>query len=92
MAAPRYHEIAERLERSLRGGAWRPGQRLPSVRELCRTWDASITTVAAAYRLLERRGLVAARAQSGHYALPVPSAVATTRPHLQPTEVSLGQL
>lgn len=92
MAAPRYHEIAERLERSLRGGAWRPGQRLPSVRELCRTWDASITTVAAAYRLLERRGLVAARAQSGHYALPVPSAVAAPRPHLQPTEVSLGQL
>ena len=70
MAALRYLEIAERLERSLRGGAWRPGARLPSVRELGRTWDASITTVAAAYRLLERRGLVEARAQSAAKVVP----------------------
>jgi len=92
MAVPRYHDIAERLERSLRSGTWRPGARLPSVRALCRTWDASITTVAAAYRLLERRGLVEARAQSGHYAMPAPGTPPPARPSLEPVEVGLGQL
>lgn len=92
-AGTRYSDIAGRLETALRGGAYRPGARLPSVRALCRTWDASITTVVAAYRLLERRGLVEARAQSGHFALPPPRPepeVARTR--LVPIDVSLGQL
>ncbi len=92
-AGTRYSDIAERLERALRGGVYRPGARLPSVRSLCRTWTASITTVVAAYRLLERRGLVEARAQSGHYAL-VPGAPepVVERTRLVPTDVSLGQL
>ncbi|HEX3133246.1 MAG TPA: PLP-dependent aminotransferase family protein, partial [Planctomycetota bacterium] len=90
----RYREIADRLEGSLRGGAYRNGQRLPSVRELCENWQASITTVVAAYRLLERRGLVETRAQSGHYARlptsgPEPEMVLG---RLIPTEVGLGQL
>jgi DNA-binding transcriptional MocR family regulator len=92
--APRYREIADRLERSLRGGAYAPGQRLPSVRMLCRNWQASITTVVAAYQLLERRGLVEARAQSGHYARPPSSAPEPemARGRLVPSEVGLGQL
>jgi len=90
----RYREIADRLEGSLRGGAYSNGQRLPSVRVLCRNWQASITTVVAAYQLLERRGLVETRAQSGHYArlptsAPEPEMVIS---RLIPTEVGLGQL
>lgn len=89
----RYREIADRLERALRGGAYAPGARLPSVRALCRTWQASITTVVAAYHLLEQRGLVASRAQSGHYALPPPApAPEIPRRRLVPTGVDLGQL
>src|SRR5258708_256990 len=90
----RYREIADRLERSLRGGAYSAGQRLPSVRMLCRNWQASITTVVAAYHLLERRGLVETRAQSGHYARPPSSAPEpeAVRGRLVPTDVGLGQL
>jgi DNA-binding transcriptional MocR family regulator len=92
-AGTRYSDIAERLERALRGGVYRPGARLPSVRALCRTWDASITTVVAAYRLLERRGLVEARAQSGHYALAATAPEPLVeRTRLVPTDVGLGQL
>ncbi len=93
-AGTRYREIADSLERALRSGAYGPGQRLPSVRELCRNWQASITTVVAAYHLLERRGLVETRAQSGHYArlptaAPEPGMEST---RLVPTAVGLGQL
>ncbi len=93
-AGTRYRELADRLERSLRGGAYRPGERMPSVRALCRNYQASITTVVAAYQLLERRGLVDTRAQSGHYAR-LPSAAPEPEmaiARLLPTEVSLGQL
>jgi DNA-binding transcriptional MocR family regulator len=90
----RYRDIADRLEHALRGGTYRSGQRLPSVRQLCRNWRASITTVVAAYRLLESRGLVEARAQSGHFALPPLTAPAPdmARGRLVPSEVGLGQL
>src|SRR4051812_12213696 len=93
-ATPRYREIADRLERSLRAGAYQPGQRLPSVRMLCRNWRASITTVVAAYDLLTRRGLVEARAQSGHYARPPAPADLPEggRVRLVASEVGLGQL
>ena len=90
----RYREIADRLEQSLRSGAYKPGQRLPSVRILCRNWQASITTVVTAYHLLERRGLVETRAQSGHYALPPSSPPEPEMPPNRPTptDVGLGQL
>ena len=90
----RYREIADRLEQAIRTGAHLPGSRMPSVRDLCRTWTASITTVTAAYDLLERRGLVETRPQSGHFALrprgaPEPD---VQRTRLVPTDVTLGQL
>lgn len=92
----RYETIAERLERAVRTGAYAPGARLPSVRELCRTWQASVTTVVAAYHLLERRGVVVARAQSGHFAAHIAdiATISTTNPRhrLVPTAVDLGEL
>src|SRR5690606_21563239 len=41
-----------------------------SVRTLSREWQVSVTTVMQAYRILENRGLVEARPQSGFYVLP----------------------
>jgi len=46
---------------------YRPGDRLPSVRELSRQCNVSITTVLDAYRLLEDSGLIHPRPQSGYY-------------------------
>ena len=48
-------------------GALRPGDRLPGVRGLSLQRRVSLSTVLAAYRRLEDRGVVEVRPQSGHY-------------------------
>jgi len=54
-------------------GTLRPGERLPSVRRLHRTWGVSKSTVLEAYRLLEDRGVIEVRPQSGHYVRAAPA-------------------
>jgi DNA-binding transcriptional MocR family regulator len=51
----------------IQGGTFAVGDRIPSVRQLSRQLDVSVTTVVEAYRLLEDRRLVEARPQSGYY-------------------------
>lgn len=62
-----YEKLAGRLAGSIRAGTLRPGDRLPSVRRLSRQQSCSISTVLQAYVLLESRGLVEVRPQSGHF-------------------------
>jgi DNA-binding transcriptional MocR family regulator len=64
---PLYERIATRLERLIERGAFRAGQRVPSIREMRRLTGASINTVMAAYARLESRGWMEARPQSGYY-------------------------
>lgn len=47
--------------------------RLPSLRQLARRLDVSISTIQYAYSLLEKEGRVYSVAKSGYYALPVSS-------------------
>lgn len=91
-----YESVAERIARLIEGGTFRTGDRLPSVRALSREFGVSITTVMDAYRLLENRGLIEARPQSGHYVrvrlhriLPEPD---KSNPECQPTPVTLGEV
>ena len=91
----RYEELADRIAGLVDRGTLAPGTRAPSLRELCRQERTSLTTALQAYRLLEDRGVLRARPQSGFYvahpasALPVP---ATSRPPPRPTEVALPGL
>ncbi len=62
-----YVEIAERISSLISHRTFRPGDRIPSVRELSRQFRVSITTVTQAYRTLEDQGLIEARPQSGYY-------------------------
>lgn len=62
-----YEQVAERLQTSITEGALKPGDRLPSVRKLRSQLSVSTSTVLEAYRLLEDRGLIVARPQSGYY-------------------------
>jgi len=62
-----YEQVAERVQGLVDNGTLRPGDRLPSVRRLHRQWGVSLSTVLQAYRLLEDRGVIEARPQSGHY-------------------------
>jgi len=63
--------ILDRLrERMVSGrflGHWRPGDRLPSIREIAEAENVDRKTAAAAYRRLEEEGLVRVRARSGVY-------------------------
>ncbi|NRF67595.1 PLP-dependent aminotransferase family protein [Aquincola sp. S2] len=90
----RYEALAELIAALVRDGTLAPGARAPSLRDVARQQRTSLTTALQAYRLLEDRGILQARPQSGFYiaqasALPAP---APTRPRPQPTEVALSGL
>jgi DNA-binding transcriptional MocR family regulator len=67
-----YQQLADELSTQIEAGRLRPGERLPSVRRTSRQRGVSVSTVVQAYQLLEGRGLVEARPQSGHYVRPRP--------------------
>jgi DNA-binding transcriptional MocR family regulator len=62
-----YESLAEDLTGLIARGTLRTGDRLPSVRVLSGQRGVSISTVLQAYLLLESRGFVETRPQSGHY-------------------------
>ncbi len=69
MPRPRRPAIAEalrhRVQRGLASGALRPGDRLPSTREMAADLDADPRVVADAYRVLAADGLVELRPRAG---------------------------
>lgn len=65
-----YLDLADRTEALIHSGVLRVGDRLPSVRQACRTHGVSPVTVTQAYHLLESRGLVEARPKSGYFVRP----------------------
>lgn len=68
MNAPvRYRQLAAELAEAIDRGSLPAGARLPSVRACAAQHALSLNTVTAAYRLLEDRGLIEARPQSGYY-------------------------
>ena len=62
-----YEQVADRIGDAIATGTLRPGDRLPSVRQLSTQERVSISTVLQAYIHLESLGLVETRPQSGHY-------------------------
>ena len=60
-----YLKIAEDVRREILSGHLKPGDRLPSVRELTVRWGCTIGTVQRAYQELARQGLVISRAGQG---------------------------
>jgi DNA-binding transcriptional MocR family regulator len=62
-----YRQVALRISELIEHGTLRSGDRVPSVRKFSLQQKVSIATVMQAYRLLEDRGLIEARPQSGYY-------------------------
>src|SRR2546422_11038216 len=62
-----YRQVAVRISELIEHGTLRPGERVPSVRKCSEQQSVSIATVMQAYRLLEDRGVIEARPQSGYY-------------------------
>lgn len=91
-----YEEIAEKVAGLVHQGTYPPGSRIPSVRQTSEQNGVSISTVLQAYALLESRGLIEARPQSGYYVrkesarrLPEPEMSAAGR---DPSLVSIHEL
>jgi DNA-binding LacI/PurR family transcriptional regulator len=64
---PKHQQVYAALERDLRSGRWRQGERLPSEAELVRQFGTSRITVGRAVRDLQLAGLVERRAGSGTF-------------------------
>lgn len=71
-AAYAYQRLSLSLRRLIVNGTLRGGERLPSVRALCRREAVSPATALLAYAELERAGLVEVRERSGHYVRSAP--------------------
>src|SRR5215813_10110372 len=91
-----YKQVALRISELIEHGTLRPGERVPSVRRCSEQQKVSIATVMQAYRLLESRGLIEARPQSGYYVRrqrwtppPEPS---LTKPARRPVQVRVSDL
>lgn len=90
-----YEQVAERIQSLIREGTLGPGDRLPSVRKLKQQLSVSMSTVLEAYRLLEDRGFIVARPQSGYYvkatALDLPDEPSQSAPpsQIRPVDISL---
>jgi DNA-binding transcriptional MocR family regulator len=91
-----YEKLAARIEELVRRGTYRPGDRVPSVRECAADFHVSPATVLQAYLLLEGRGIVEPRPRSGYYVRATPRAlppvVGVSAPAPAATRVAVGDL
>ncbi|MBX7099597.1 MAG: PLP-dependent aminotransferase family protein [Myxococcaceae bacterium] len=65
-----YETVAQDLSGAIERGALRPGDRLPSVRQLATQQGCSVATAIQALATLENQGWIEVRSRSGHYVRP----------------------
>ena len=66
-SVPAYAQLVRQVREALRLGQLRPGDRLPTVREVVTSCTVNAATVLKAYRELELSGLVESRQGSGTF-------------------------
>ncbi len=81
-----YEEVAGKMARLIGHGTYRAGDRIPSIRGISRSMKVSVSTALEAYRLLEVRGIIEARPQSGYYVSP-PRPTPVTEPKFSRGEI-----
>lgn len=62
-----YVQIADRIKSWISEGTYLPGSKIPSMRELSKKLNVSVSTIIQSYQLLEQLGFLEARPQSGYY-------------------------
>ena len=92
----RYREVSGKIAGLIDQGVWKPGERVPSVRRSSVQESASVSTILQAYALLESRGYIEARPQSGYYVRSrrraLPPEPRTSAPGRQATRVGVSGL
>ena len=92
----RYEILARQITNLIKQGTYRPGERIPSVRQMSKQQAVSISSVMQAYLILENEGLIEARPQSGYYVraftdVKLPE-LEISAPSLDPSHVNLHDL
>lgn len=91
-----YERVVDKIAKLVHQGTLRPGERIPSVRRLSSQLGVSISTVLQAYLVLENRGLIEARPQSGYYVRfrfrELPPEPTTSDPYPSATLVGVNEL
>lgn len=91
-----YEQLTEHVAALIRDGTLRSGERVPSVRQLCRDRGASAGTVVHAYELLQSRGYLRSRQRSGYYVSDgwrsLDNQQRVSRPARRPTQPDVSQL
>ena len=80
---PLYRRVAAEIERQIRTGTLRVGERVPSIRNVKKQWQVSTSTAMQAYFWLENRGFIEARVRSGFY-VRVPDSDLAPEPGYEP--------
>lgn len=76
---PIYLQIVEQIREKLAGGELRPGDQLPTVRQMAADLRVNWNTVARAYRLLDEAGLISTQQGRGTYIWEAPGEQAMQR-------------
>ncbi|MFI2711917.1 winged helix-turn-helix domain-containing protein [Micromonospora sp. NPDC018662] len=70
MAEPLYQQIADDITRQIESGVLKPGDRLPSTRQLCDIYEVSETVIRFVMIQLKARNLVYGQPGRGVYVNP----------------------
>jgi GntR family transcriptional regulator len=65
--APPFAQLIAQVKAAIQSGRLRPGAPLPSIRQLANDLALNLKTVAKAYRLLERDGVIQTRGYRGSF-------------------------
>jgi len=91
-----YERVADRIAKQINEGTLKPGERVPSVRQLKTKLGVSVSTILQAYFMLEDKGLIEARPQSGFYVRlnprELPMEPKTSSPSTTATKVDVADL
>jgi GntR family transcriptional regulator len=71
--APIYIQIIEQVQQMVASGELKPGDQLPTVRQLATDLRVNFNTVARAYRVLDEAGLISTQQGRGTYIWEPPS-------------------
>jgi GntR family transcriptional regulator len=83
---PIYVQIMDQIHEMILQGDLKPGDQLPTVRQLAIDLQVNWNTVARAYRLLDEAGLISTQQGRGTFIWEMPSEEATRQLHQQTLE------
>src|SRR5215471_17936708 len=67
---PQFEQLIEQIKAAVTAGVLKPGDALPSIRQLANDLELNSKTVAKAYKLLERDSIIEAKGHRGTYVHP----------------------